>query len=145
MRIHLKWAIYSGRATTRSTSQHRYRNITANENCYRVFPWVEQPARPSRSAHSVQTFRAQLAQEIGIAALIFRSHCYYDWDDCWPPVPHIPHGSFAQNRFRFRFISQHLGTESGDNSRRTKASCKADRGMTTSHFREKTLFHSDGQ
>ena len=54
----------SGRATTRSTSQHRFRNITANKNCYRVFlfsvdcPWVKQPARPSRSAHSVETFRA---------------------------------------------------------------------------------------
>ena len=81
-------------------------------------PWVEQPARPSRSAHSVETFRAQLAQKIGIAALISRSYYYYDWDDCWPPVPYIPYGSFAQNRFRFR--SQHLSTESGDNSRRPR-------------------------
>ena len=83
-----------GRATRRSTSQHRFRKITANKNCYRVFlfsvdcPWVDQPARPSRSAYSVETFRAQLAQEIGIAALISRSHYYYDWDDCWPPVPY---------------------------------------------------------
>ena len=79
-------------------------------------PWVEQPARPSRSAHSVETFRAQLAQEIGIAALISHSHYYYDWDDCWPLVTCIPYGSFAQHRFRFR--SQHLSTESGDNLRR---------------------------
>ena len=114
----------SGRATRRSTSQHRFRNITANKNCYRVFlfsvdcSWVAQPARPSRSAHSVETFRANLAQEIGIAALISRNHYYYDWDDCWPPVPYIPYGSFAQNRFIFR--SQHLSTESGDNSRRPR-------------------------
>ena len=27
----------SGRATRRSTSQHRFGNITANKNCYRVF------------------------------------------------------------------------------------------------------------
>ena len=103
--------------------------MTANKNCYRVFlfsvdcPWVEQPARPSRIAHSVETFSAQLAQEIGIAALISRSHYYYDWDDCWPPVPYIPCGSFAQNRFRF--ISQHLSTESGDNSRRPRLGQKA--------------------
>ena len=65
-------------------------------------PWVEQPTRPSRIAFSVETFRAQLAQEIGIAVMTSRSHYYYDWDDCWPPVPHIPCGSFAQNRFRFK-------------------------------------------
>ena len=41
-------------------------------------PRVEKPARPSRSAHSVETFRAKLAQEIGIAAVISRSHYYYD-------------------------------------------------------------------
>ena len=97
------------------------------QDCYRVFlfsvdcPWVEQPARPSRSAYSVETFRAQLAQEIGIAALISRSHYYYDWDDCWPLVPYIPCGSFAQSRFRF----QHLSTESGDNSRRPRLGQKA--------------------
>ena len=119
----------SGRATRRSTSQHRFRNITANNNCHRVFlfsvdcPWVEQPAQPSRSAYSVETFRAQLAQEIGIAPLISRSHYYYDWDNCWPPVPYIPCGSFAQNRFRIR--SQHLSAESGDNSRRPRLGQKA--------------------
>ena len=143
----------SGRATTRSTSQHRFRNITANKNCYRVFlfsvdcPWVEQPARPSRSAHSVETFRAQLAHSI--AALISRSHCYYDWDDCWPPVPYIPYGSFAQNRFRFSFISQHLGTESGDNSRRPrleqKPRVKPAVAWLLVTLQKKTLFHSEWQ
>ena len=49
-------------------------------------------------------------------------------------MPYIPYGSFAQNRFIF--ISQYLGIESGNNSRRTKASCKAGSGMTTSHFTE---------
>ena len=24
---------------------------------------------------------------------ISRSHYYYDWDDCWPPVPYIPYVS----------------------------------------------------
>ena len=33
-------------------------------------------------------------------------------------MSYIPYGGFAQNRFRFR--SQHLGTESGDNSRRPR-------------------------
>ena len=101
--------------------------------------WVEQPARPSRSAHSVETFRAQLAQEIGIAALISRSHYYYDWDDCWPPVSYIP-----QNRFRFR--SQHLSTESGDNSRRPRLGQKPRvkpavvRLLITLFYRKKTHF-----
>ena len=115
------------------------RNITANKNCYRfsfslrtVPEWSNLPDH-LRSAHSVETFRAQLAQEIDIAALISRSHYYYDWDDCWPPVPYVPYGSFARNRFRIR--SQHLSTEIGDPLAQTlswtKASCKVGRGIST--------------
>ena len=129
----------SGRATKRSTSHHRFRNITANKNCYRfsfsqrtVPEWNNLPDH-LRSAHSNETFRAQLTQEIDIVALVSRSHYYYDWDDCWLPVPYIPYGSFARKRFRFR--SQHLSTEIGDPLAQTlswkKASCKAGRGMTT--------------
>ena len=114
-RIHLKYATVDVQLDDRqvSTASGTLRQTkTAIESTFFSVdcPWVEQPTRPSRIAYSVETFRAQLAQEIGIAALTSRSHYYYDWDDCWPPVPHIPCGSFAQNRFRF--TSQHLSTES---------------------------------
>ena len=74
--------VNSGRETRRSTSQHRFRNITANKTCYRssflprtVPEWNKLPDH-LRSAHSVETFRTQLAQEIDIAALI-SSRNYY--------------------------------------------------------------------
>ena len=60
----------SGRATKISTSHHRFRTITANKNCYRfsfspqtVPEWYNLPDH-LRSTHSVETFRAQLAQGI---------------------------------------------------------------------------------
>ena len=68
--------VNSGRVTRRSTSQHRFRNIMANKNCYRssffswtVHKWNNLPDHLC-SCHSVETFRTQLAQEIDITALI---------------------------------------------------------------------------
>ena len=46
-------------------------------------PWL------SRSAYSVETFRAQLAQEIGIAALISRSHYTTTIEMTVDPLCHI--------------------------------------------------------
>ena len=92
----------SGRATRRSTSQRRFRNITANKNCYRssFFPRTAPEWNHLRSTHPVETIRAQMAQEINIADLISRSHYYYNCDDCWP--------------------LQHLSTVRGNNSRRPR-------------------------
>ena len=68
--------VNSGRVTRRSTSQHRFRNIMANKNCYRssffswtVHKWNNLPDHLC-SCHSVETFRTQLAQEIDITVLI---------------------------------------------------------------------------